>query len=183
MRLSDISGVTAEVKIKDNLGGGAYAMEKLFGDLDRLSPSPYDFNLFSSFDPQGLATIDYVDERDETKIGKTGNQNLDRDVQWQLRQVDSGGVVRAFITINDAKMNLAHVDTPTSAMDAANRLYVDQEIAKALANMDSALPRPAQSSWIYGGESSLAPPCWLFLQERKLLLSKSGVEQRLKDCF
>ena len=162
MRLSDISGVTAEVKIKDNLGGGAYAMEKLFGDLDRLSPSPYDFNLFSSFDPQGLATIDYVDERDETKIGKTGNQNLDRDVQWQLRQVDSGGVVRAFITINDAKMNLAHVDTPTSAMDAANRLYVDQEIAKALANMDSALPRPAQSSWIYGGESSLVPPAGYF---------------------
>ena len=162
MRLSDISGVTAEVKIKDNLGGGAYAMERLFGDLDRLSPSPYDFNLFSSFDPQGLATIDYVDERDSTKIGKTGNQNLDRDVQWQLRQVDSGGVVRGFITINDAKMNLAHVETPTSAMDAANRLYVDQEIAKALANMDSALPRPAQSSWIYGGESSLVPPAGYF---------------------
>ena len=104
MRLSDIGGVTAEIKIKSNLGGGAYGMEKLFGDLDRLHESPYDFNLFSSFDPQGLATIDYVDERDETKIGKTGNQNLDRDVQWQMRQVDSGGVVRAFITINDAKM-------------------------------------------------------------------------------
>ena len=36
-------------------------------------------------------------------------------------------------------MNLTNVDTPASAMDAANRLYVDQEIAKALANMDSAL--------------------------------------------
>ena len=54
MRLSDIGGVTAEVKIKNNLGGGAYEMEKLFGDLDRLSEYPYDFNLFSSFDPQGL---------------------------------------------------------------------------------------------------------------------------------
>ena len=162
MRLSDISGVTAEVKIKDNLGGGAYAMEKLFGDLDRLSPSPYDFNLFSSFDPQGLATIDYVDERDETKIGITGWQNLDKDVAWELRQVDSGDVVRGFVTINDGKMNLNHVETPTSAMDAANRLYVDQEIAKALANMDSALPRPAQSSWIYGGESSLVPPAGYF---------------------
>ena len=62
-------------------------MEKLFGDLDRLSEYPYDFNLFSSFDPQGLATIDYVDERDNTKIGITGWQNLDNDTRWQLRQV------------------------------------------------------------------------------------------------
>ena len=84
MRLSDIGGVTAEVKIKNNLGGGAYEMEKLFGDLDRLSEYPYDFNLFSSFDPQGLATIDYVDERDQTKIGITGWQNLDKDVAWEL---------------------------------------------------------------------------------------------------
>ena len=59
-------------------------------------------------------------------------------------------------------MNLTNVDTPTSAMDAANRLYVDQEISKALANMDSALPRPAQASWIYGGDSSLAPPAGYF---------------------
>ena len=76
--------------------------------------------------------------------------------------MDSGDVVRGFVTINDGKMNLNHVETPTSAMDAANRLYVDQEIAKALANMDSALPRPAQSSWIYGGESSLVPPAGYF---------------------
>ena len=162
MRLSDIGGVTAEIKIKSNLGGGAYGMEKLFGDLDRLHESPYEFNLFSSFDPQGLATIDYVDERDQTKIGITGWQNLDRDVAWELRQVDSGDVVRGFITINDGTMNLNHVDTPQSAMDAANRLYVDQEIARAFANIPSALPRPAQSSWLYGGESSLAPPAGYF---------------------
>ena len=137
-------------------------MEKLFGDLDRLHEYPYDFNLFSSFDPQGLATIDYVDERDKTKIGITGWQNLDKDVAWELRQVDSGDVVRGFITINDGTMNLNHVDTPQSAMDAANRLYVDQEIAKAFANVPSALPRPAQASWIYGGESSLAPPAGYF---------------------
>ena len=126
MRLSDIGGVTAEVKIKDNLGGGAYAMEKLFGDLDRLSEYPYEFSLFSSFDPQGLATIDYVDERDDTKIGKSGNQAVDRDVAWQLRQVDSAGVVRAFITINDAKMKLAHVVTPVDGDDAVNKRYADE---------------------------------------------------------
>ena len=72
MRLSDISSTTAELKIT-SVGGGEFGYEKLFGDLDRLSEYPYDFNLFSSFDPQGLATIDYVDERDNTKIGKGGN--------------------------------------------------------------------------------------------------------------
>ena len=132
MRLSDISGVTAEVKIKSNLGGGAYEMEKLFGDLDRLSEYPYDFNLFSSFDPQGLATIDYVDERDKTKIGITGWQNLDRDSEWQLRQVDSGNVVRGFLTINDGAMNVSHVVTPTKDDDAATKEYVDQAIASAV---------------------------------------------------
>ena len=132
MRLSDISGVTAEVKIKSNLGGGAYEMEKLFGDLDRLSQYPYDFNLFSSFDPQGLATVDYVDERDKTKIGITGWQNLDRESEWQLRQVDSGNVVRGFLTINDGAMNVSHVVTPTKDDDAATKEYVDQAIASAV---------------------------------------------------
>ena len=165
MRLSDIGGVTAEIKIKNNLGGGAYEMEKLFGDLDRLSEYPYDFNLFSSFDPQGLATIDYVDERDDTKIGKSGNQAVDRDVAWQLRQLDSAGVVRAFITINDAKMKLAHVVAPVENDDAVNKSYVDEAIAAAIANLpesDAAVPRPAQASWIYGGESSLVPPAGYF---------------------
>ena len=101
MRLSDISGVTAEVKIKNNLGGGAYEMEKLFGDLDRLSESPYDFNLFSSFDPQGLATIDYVDEA----------------------------------------------------------------IAKAIANLPSAKPKPANFSWLYGGESTWYPNSYAFFTD------------------
>ena len=165
MRLSDIGGVTAELRIKSNLGGGAYEMEKLFGDLDRLSEYPYDFNLFSSFDPQGLATIDYVDERDKTKIGITGWQNLDKDVAWELRQVDSGDVVRGFITINDGKMKLNHVVAPSKNDDAVNKSYVDEAIASALANISNAVPRPAQASWIYGGESSLAPPAGYFYKQ------------------
>ena len=44
---------------------------------------------------QGLATIDYVDARDNTKIGKGGNQGLDNGTQaWKLKQLDNGGVVR-----------------------------------------------------------------------------------------
>ena len=33
---------------------------------------PFDFILLSSFDPAGLASIDYVDERDETKLSLSG---------------------------------------------------------------------------------------------------------------
>ena len=74
MRLSDISGVTAELKIvNDGVGGGMFGIEKLFGELDRLSERPYEFTLFSSFDPQGLATIDYVDAQDAKKVNVAGD--------------------------------------------------------------------------------------------------------------
>ena len=74
LRLSDVSQTTAELKITSANGGGAFGYEKLFGDLDRLSEYPYDFNVFSSFDPQGLATIDYVDEQDEKRLNKSGKK-------------------------------------------------------------------------------------------------------------
>ena len=157
MRLSDINGVTAEVKIKNNLGGGAYEMEKLFGDLDRLSEYPYEFNLFSSFDPAGLATTDYVDARVDSKIGRNNIWTLGADAPWELRQKNLAGTEKKFIKIHDGTMNLDLVDTPTSAMHAANKLYVDQEIARALANMPTPKPQPAFFKWKWGGESSNAP--------------------------
>ena len=132
--MSDIGGVTAELKIKDNLGGGAYAMEKLFGDLDRLHESPHEFNLFSSFDPTGLATIDYVDARVHEKIGRRAIWSLYNDTPWILRQENLDGENKQFIKIHDGRMNLNNVENPETANDAANRLYVDQEIAKAIAN-------------------------------------------------
>ena len=165
LRLSDISSTTAELKITSVNGGGAFGYEKLFGDLDRLSEYPYDLNLFSSFDPQGLATIDYVDERDDTKIGKGGNQALYNGTRWQLRQLDNDGVVRALITIEDGKMNLGHVATPSLDDDAVNKSYVDEAIAAALANMPSATPKPANFSWLYGGESEWYPSPYAFFTD------------------
>ena len=72
MRLADIGGVTSELKIISVVSAGLFEIEKLFGDLDRLVEYPYDFNLFSSFDPQGLATINYVDGQDDKKLNKSG---------------------------------------------------------------------------------------------------------------
>jgi hypothetical protein len=73
LRLSDIGGQVSELKI-DSATNGVFAFTKISGELDRLSDYPYDFVLLSSFDPSGLATIDYVDERDDTKLSTAGGK-------------------------------------------------------------------------------------------------------------
>ena len=73
LRLSDISGVVAELKVTGQ-SANVFSFEKLSGELDRLSEMPFDFILLSSFDPAGLATIDYVDERDDTKLSTAGGK-------------------------------------------------------------------------------------------------------------
>jgi hypothetical protein len=95
-----------------------------------------------------------VGDLEANKIGRTGTQALDRQA-WSLNQDDN-----TFISIHNGKMNLDHVDTPTSAMHGVNRLYVDQEIAKVIANLPTA--RPAQFSWKYGGAGDITPPSGYF---------------------
>ena len=63
LRFSDLSQQTDEIRITGQVSDSAFFYEKISGEQDRLSEYPYDFVLLSSFDPQGLATIDYVDER------------------------------------------------------------------------------------------------------------------------
>ena len=111
MRLSDIGGVTAELKIIAAVGAGLFEIEKLFGGLDRLSELPYDFNLFSSFDPQGLATIDYVDERDGTKL------NL------------SGGKMEGSLDMGD--QSIVNLPEPNGDTSPATKKYVDEKTKEA----------------------------------------------------
>ena len=70
--------------------------------------------------------------------------------------------MRALITIEDGKMNLSHVATPSLDDDAVNKSYVDEAIAAAVANMPSATPKPANFSWLYGGESGGIRPLMRF---------------------
>ena len=157
LRFSSIDGQAAELKITDGTAG-VYAFTKVSGELDRLSEHPHDFILLSSFDPAGLATIDYVDERDHTKIGRSGTWTLTENQAWKLRQKDLSDSDKTFLTIYDGTMNLYHVDTPTSAMHGANKLYVDQEIAKAVANLPQFKPQPAYLMWEYYNRGDSAPP-------------------------
>ena len=74
----------AELKVIDHTSGqGAMIYQMIGGDMTRMFEYPYGFTLYSSFDPAGLATIDYVDERDATKLDLTGgtltgNLNIDK---------------------------------------------------------------------------------------------------------
>ena len=155
LRFSDVAMQTDEIRITGQITDSSFFYEKISGEQDRLSEYPYDFVLLSSFDPTGLATVDYVDARVNSKIGRNNIWTLGQDAPWELRQKDTSNSEKKFINIYDGVMKLSHVNTPTSAMDAANRLYVDQEIAKVTANLSA--PRPAQFSWKWAGESSNAP--------------------------
>jgi hypothetical protein len=92
VRLSDISGQVAELKI-DGGAEGLFSFTQISGDLDRLSELPYDFVLLSSFDPTGLATIDYVDDKDKYNA-KKDKANTFKEVQtFQKTSYFQGAIV------------------------------------------------------------------------------------------
>ena len=137
LRFSSVDGQAAEIKITDGTNG-FFAFTKVSGELDRLSDMPYQFILLSSFDPAGLATVDYVDAQDATKMSKSGEQMLTEGA-WRIKQPKSGGGNSTFININDNEMHLYHVAYPESPTHAANMQYVDDQIA--------AIPEPNLSGY------------------------------------
>ena len=87
IRIISLEGETSDLKMGEG-GNGFYKIESATGSLDRLSEIPYDFVLLSSFDPAGLATIDYVDAQDALKLDKaggTGTGNFDFDNDCLIR--------------------------------------------------------------------------------------------------
>jgi hypothetical protein len=72
LRLADIGQENCELRITSVDESPTFSYTKLSGNIDRLSDYPYDFVMLSQFDPAGLATIAYVDERDDTKLDKAG---------------------------------------------------------------------------------------------------------------
>ena len=51
-----------------------------------------------------------------------------------------------------------------SANTLTNKEYVDKAIAEAMKDVTSPLPKPAQASWIYGGNATVRPPSYYFYQ-------------------
>ena len=172
MRLSDIAGVSAELKIIKNLGGGAYQMEKLFGELDRLSESPYEFNLFSSFDPAGMAQISYVDEQDAKKYDKSGGliegqvkiNTLDLVPEQKVLSVAHAGDPKFYIHPTGQAVSRYILQPGDSDFTVPTKGYIDKAIADAIANVSpTASPRPAQLSWLFSPMTTGAPSTGAFM--------------------
>ena len=136
LRLSDSFGYSAELKITDS-NDGVCAYRKLGGDLDDLASGgeqhehTYDFVLLSSFDPEGLATIDYVDAQDKTKLGNSGEQVL-RSSNWKVRapkseEGESGNL--SFIDIKDDLLHLYHLADPKDPRHPAPLEYLQKNYA------------------------------------------------------
>ena len=85
---------------------------KISGDADRLAEDmPYSFTLLSSFDPEGLATIEYVDSRVDTKLEVTGDKM-------------SGAL--------DMQNNhISNVKNPATDGDAVNKTYADKKLSRS----------------------------------------------------
>ena len=118
LRLSDISRQVAELQITEITDESIFTFEKLSGNLERFSEGPYDFILLSSFDPAGLATIDYVDERDATKLGRTAANVVNNNFRIKS---DS----KTYISTSGGELALNHVKEPTAGHNAATKAYVD----------------------------------------------------------
>ena len=119
IRIISVDGETSDLKMGEG-GNGFYKIESATGSLDRLSEIPYDFVLLSSFDPSGLATIDYVDAQDEQRVNTAGDK--------MTGSLDMGG---------NYVFNMHH---PESDRDAATKKYTDDKfLHKAGGTMTGAL--------------------------------------------
>jgi microcystin-dependent protein len=148
LRLADISGQVAELKI-DESTNNVFAFTKISGELDRLSDYPYDFVLLSSFDPAGLATIDYVDSKTNKALSKDANNEVTPD----FRIKGGGGT---YVSTAGDELGLYHVKYPTEAKHAASKEYVDNKVAST----GSGVPVGCIMIWMNSG----APDGWLKLQ-------------------
>ena len=73
IRLGGADGSGAEYKVTSIMAPGTFTVDFLRGDATPVVDGLYAFTFLSAFDPEGLATIDYVDQQDDTRIKKAGD--------------------------------------------------------------------------------------------------------------
>jgi len=66
-------------------------------------------------------------EADARYMKLRGNQQLDKDATFRLRQNDSTDSNKTFVAINDGEMNLYHLAYPGADTHAANQQYVNDQ--------------------------------------------------------
>jgi len=68
-----------------------------------------------------------LNDADARYMKLRGNQQLDKDVTFRIRQDDLSDNSKTFIAINDGEMNLYHVADPGADTHAANQKYVNEQ--------------------------------------------------------
>jgi len=68
-----------------------------------------------------------LNDADDRYMKLRGNQQLDKDTAWRIRQDDLSDGSNTFIAINDGEMNLYHVADPGADTHAANQKYVKEQ--------------------------------------------------------
>ena len=72
IRCGSADGTGAEYKIVAIVAAGWFSVEHLRSSPNAADEQQYAFTFLQSFDPQGLATINYVDAQDDLKLDLTG---------------------------------------------------------------------------------------------------------------
>ena len=73
IRLGAADSSSAEYKVTGIGAPGFYSVEYLRGAGTPVNSVLYSFTFLSAFDPEGLATIDYVDAQDDLRVAKAGD--------------------------------------------------------------------------------------------------------------
>jgi hypothetical protein len=73
IRIGAADGSNAEYRITSIFEAGTYFVEHLRSAGVATDELEYSFTFLSAFDPEGLATIEYVDSQDDTRVKKAGD--------------------------------------------------------------------------------------------------------------
>ena len=104
IRMGAENGTSAEYKITAIAVPGMYIVEYLRGSGAPTDSTLYAFTFLSAFDPEGLATIDYVDNQDNTRVKKAGDTiqgplNFDSSNSTIEVSGDTGSLRRRYIKV------------------------------------------------------------------------------------
>ena len=104
IRVGGDIGSSAEYQISQVMSPGVYKVNVLSATGSPVVGTVYDFLFLTTFDPAGLATIDYVDAQDNTRVKKSGDTltgPLNFTTQSSILEIsgDTGSVLRRYIKV------------------------------------------------------------------------------------
>ena len=134
IRMGAENGTSAEYKITGIAVPGMYLIEYLRGSGQPTDNTLYAFTFLSAFDPEGLATIDYVDNQDNTRVKKAGDTiqgplNFDSSNSTIEVSGDTGSLRRRYIKIrgNNQLEFVAYPGQDNSGSKTAFTLIADPD--------------------------------------------------------